>query len=70
VTYIAPPELTDMAPYISVIAEFGEGLRISAVLDMKLDPKLPPVDLIGKKIKHSFIERPNGKILAAKLVHI
>jgi uncharacterized OB-fold protein len=68
VTYVTPPELTDMAPYISIIAEFGEGLRISAILDMKFDPNSPPINLIGKKIKHKFIDRPNGKIIAAELV--
>lgn len=67
VTYVSPPELSDIVPYVSLIADFGDNLRISAILKEKIDPAKPPTDLIGKKIIPDFIERPNGKILGMKL---
>lgn len=67
VVYVGPPELKDISPYCSVIVSFGEGLQISAILDEKIDFMEPPTNLIGKKIKPSFIKRDeNHNILGMK----
>ncbi len=68
VVYVGPPELMDITPYISVIVDFGAGLRISAILSMKFDMNNPPMDLIGKSVSVKCLERPNRKILGVELV--
>ncbi len=68
VVYVGPPELMDISPYISVIIDFGAGLRISAILSMKFDANRPPMDLIGKSVSVKCLERPNRKILGVQLV--
>lgn len=67
VTYVGPPELADLCPYGSLIVDFGSGLRISAILNQKLDPMNPPSNLIGKQVEVSIMDRPYGKILGMKL---
>jgi uncharacterized OB-fold protein len=68
VTYVGPPELADITPYIAIIVGFGDELRISAVLSYPLDPLHPPEDLIGKSVRVQFIDRPGGKILGMIIV--
>ncbi|MHA1820020.1 MAG: Zn-ribbon domain-containing OB-fold protein [Promethearchaeota archaeon] len=68
VTYVGPPELSDLTPYASLILDFGDGLRISALLDEDFKKKAPPDDLIGKDVRVKIIKRLYGNILGAHLI--
>ena len=59
VIYVGSPELLDITPYIAVIVDFGDGLKMSSILYEKFDPYNPPADLIGQKVKHGFLKRPD-----------
>ena len=61
ITYVGPPELADITPYISTIVNFGEDLNISAILNQKFDPYKPPLDLINKEVEVALLDRPDGK---------
>ncbi len=60
VTYVGAPELKDITPYIAIIVDFGDGLKMSSILYEDFDPRSPPDDLIGQKVKHDFLKRPDG----------
>ena len=57
VIYVGPPELRDLIPYISVIVDFGEGLRITSLLLEPFDGQHPPEDLIGTEVVPNFLLR-------------
>lgn len=66
ITFVPPPQLASIAPYVAAVVELAEGVRLNGVIQ-GADPTTLPEDLIGKPVEKAFLDVDGVPTVAFRL---
>ncbi len=67
ITFVPPPHLAAIAPYVAAVVTLEEGVRINGIINGVSNIEACPDDLIGKPVKLDFLELDGTSVIAFKL---
>ncbi|MHA1734136.1 MAG: Zn-ribbon domain-containing OB-fold protein [Promethearchaeota archaeon] len=67
ITFVPPPQLASIAPYVSAVVELAEGVRLNGIVTGIPNVNSCPDDLVGKDVTLEFQEVEDATVVAFHL---